>query len=59
MKMMQGWCCRAYANISLIMRSLSPIYLSTIEDATTFKKLVSRLLAMHRANNVLPVPGGP
>lgn len=41
------------------MRSLSPIYLSTIDDATTFKKLVSKLDAMQRANNVLPVPGGP
>ena len=56
---MQGAFSRAYANISLITRALSPIYLSTIPDATTFKYLASTLLARALAIKVLPVPGGP
>jgi hypothetical protein len=38
---MQGWFSLAYANISLTTLALSPIYLSTIEDATTFKNFAS------------------
>lgn len=34
------------------------MYLSTIADATTFRKVALMLLANARANNVLPVPGG-
>ena len=34
-KMMQGWCSLAYPNISRMIRADSPMYLSTIADATT------------------------
>ncbi len=54
MKMMQGWCSRAYPNISRISRALSPMYLSTMAEETTFRKLASMLLAMARASSVLP-----
>src|SRR3954469_25767211 len=50
---------RYLPNISRIKRALSPIYLSTMALETTFKKLVSRVLATARARRVLPVPGGP
>jgi hypothetical protein len=43
-------------NISRIIRADSPMYLSTIADETTFKKLASILLATARARRVLPVP---
>jgi len=59
MKMMQGWWSLAYPNISRIRRALSPMYLSTMADATTFRKDASMLLATARAKSVLPVPGGP
>mmetsp|Transcript_19896 Transcript_19896/g.59640 ORF Transcript_19896/g.59640 Transcript_19896/m.59640 type:complete len:277 (+) Transcript_19896:162-992(+) len=59
MKMMQGWCSFAYPNISRMMRALSPMYLSTMADATTFRKFAVMLCAMARARSVLPVPGGP
>lgn len=35
MKMMQGWCSLAYPNISRMILADSPMYLSTIADATT------------------------
>jgi hypothetical protein len=35
MKMTQGWCSRAYPNISRMMRALSPMYLSTMALDTT------------------------
>lgn len=44
-------------NISRIMRALSPMYLSTMAEATTLRKLASTLLATALANSVLPVPG--
>jgi len=59
MKMMHGWWSRAYPNISRISLALSPMYLSTIAEATTFRKLASMLAAMARASSVFPVPGGP
>ena len=37
MNMMQGWWSRAYPNISLIRRALSPMYLSTIALDTTWR----------------------
>jgi hypothetical protein len=37
----------------------SPIYLSTIADATTFKNLAYIFEAKALAIRVLPVPGGP
>jgi len=37
----------------------SPIYLSTIADATTFKNFAYILDANALAINVFPVPGGP
>jgi len=37
----------------------SPIYLSTIPEATTFKNLASTLFAKALAIKVFPVPGGP
>lgn len=55
MNMMQGWCSRAYPNISRMSRALSPMYLSTMAEETTFRKLASMLLAMARASSVLPV----
>mmetsp|Transcript_11080 Transcript_11080/g.25541 ORF Transcript_11080/g.25541 Transcript_11080/m.25541 type:complete len:231 (+) Transcript_11080:600-1292(+) len=59
MKMMHGWWSLANPNISRIKRALSPMYLSTIADATTFRKDASMLFATALASNVLPVPGGP
>ena len=35
------------------------MYLSTMAEETTFKKLASMLCATARASKVLPVPGGP
>lgn len=35
------------------------MYLSTIADATTFRKVALILEAKARASSVLPVPGGP
>mmetsp|Transcript_1610 Transcript_1610/g.2250 ORF Transcript_1610/g.2250 Transcript_1610/m.2250 type:complete len:204 (-) Transcript_1610:207-818(-) len=58
-KMSVGSCSLAYPNISRINRADSPIYLSTIADDTTLRKLAFMLDANPRANNVLPVPGGP
>ena len=49
----------AYPNISLITLADSPIYLSTIADATTFKNLAYIFEAKALAIRVLPVPGGP
>ena len=46
-------------NISLINLADSPMYLSTIAEDTTFRKLHSRVDATALANKVLPVPGGP
>ena len=46
-------------NISRISRALSPMYLSTMADDTTFRKLASSWLATALAKRVLPVPGGP
>lgn len=54
-------------NISLITLALSPIYLSTILEATIFKnfaytlqaKALYYLLLLYLAIKVLPVPGGP
>lgn len=47
-KMMQGWCSLAYPNISRMIRADSPMYLSTIADATTsaqaFKKMTIQLI---------------
>lgn len=40
-------------------RALSPMYLSTIAEATTLRNLASIWLARVRAKSVLPVPGGP
>jgi len=59
MKMMHGWWSRAYPNISRISLADSPMYLSTIADATTLRKFASMLAAIARASKVLPVPGGP
>jgi hypothetical protein len=56
---MHGWWSLAYPNISRMSLALSPMYLSTIAEETTFKKFASMLLAMALANRVLPVPGGP
>ena len=42
-----------------MIRADSPIYLSTMADATTLRKVALMLLANARANKVLPVPGGP
>ena len=44
---------------SRIRRADSPMYLSTMADDTTFKKLASMFAATARASRVLPVPGGP
>jgi hypothetical protein len=46
-------------NISLINLADSPIYLSTIAEETTFKKLHSSVDATALAKSVFPVPGGP
>ena len=59
MKMMHGWWSLAYPNISRISLADSPMYLSTMAEATTFKKLASMLAAIARASKVFPVPGGP
>jgi len=59
MKMMHGSCADAYANISRMSRALSPMYLSTMAEDTTLRKLASMLDAMALARSVLPVPGGP
>mmetsp|Transcript_23452 Transcript_23452/g.70414 ORF Transcript_23452/g.70414 Transcript_23452/m.70414 type:complete len:327 (-) Transcript_23452:179-1159(-) len=59
MKMTQGWWSLAKPNISRITRADSPMYLSTIADATTFKKVALMFDASARARSVLPVPGGP
>jgi hypothetical protein len=39
--------------------ALSPIYLSTMDDATTFRNLASIWQAIALASSVFPVPGGP
>jgi hypothetical protein len=59
MKMMQGALSLAYWNISRMTRADSPMYLSTIALATTFRNdaVTERLIA--RASSVFPVPGGP
>ena len=59
MKMMHGWWSFAYPNISRISRADSPMYLSTIAEATTLRNDASMLFATARASSVLPVPGGP
>mmetsp|Transcript_9597 Transcript_9597/g.26084 ORF Transcript_9597/g.26084 Transcript_9597/m.26084 type:complete len:215 (+) Transcript_9597:137-781(+) len=59
MKMMQGSWSRAKANISRIILELSPMYLSTTDEATTLMKFTVMQWAMARASKVLPVPGGP
>mmetsp|Transcript_766 Transcript_766/g.2059 ORF Transcript_766/g.2059 Transcript_766/m.2059 type:complete len:230 (-) Transcript_766:398-1087(-) len=59
MKMTHGWWSLAYPNIWRMTRALSPMYLSTIADATTFRNVAFRLHASARARSVLPVPGGP
>jgi hypothetical protein len=46
----------ALLNISRMTRADSPMYLSTIADETTFKKLQSRVEATARASKVFPVP---
>jgi hypothetical protein len=46
-------------HIQTMSLALSPMYLSTIAEDTTFKKFASILLAMALANKVFPVPGGP
>ncbi len=56
---MQGSCSFAYANIYRITLADSPIYLSTMAEATTFKKVAQIFDANARAINVFPVPGGP
>jgi hypothetical protein len=45
--------------ISRINRALSPMYLSTMAEDTTFRKFASMFDAMAFASSVLPVPGGP
>ena len=40
-------------------RALSPMYLSTMAEETTFRKFASMLEAIALANSVFPVPGGP
>jgi len=59
MKMTQGWWSRANPNISRMMRADSPMYLSTMAEATTFKNVALMLEARARASSVFPVPGGP
>mmetsp|Transcript_27731 Transcript_27731/g.45618 ORF Transcript_27731/g.45618 Transcript_27731/m.45618 type:complete len:259 (+) Transcript_27731:106-882(+) len=59
MKMTQGWWSLAYPNISRTTRALSPMYLSTMAEATTLRKVAWMPLASARASSVLPVPGGP
>jgi len=59
MKMTQGWWSRAKPNISRMMRADSPMYLSTMAEATTLRKVALMLEARARARRVLPVPGGP
>lgn len=54
-----GSCSFAYANISRTTLADSPMYLSTMADATTLRKLVESVAATARARSVLPVPGGP
>ncbi len=39
-----------------MMRADSPMYLSTMAEDTTLRKLASMLHAMARASSVLPVP---
>lgn len=56
---MHGWFYLAYPNISLITLADSPIYLSTIAEATTFKNFAYMFEAKALAISVLPVPGGP
>jgi hypothetical protein len=58
-KIIHGWFYFAYPNISLITLADSPMYLSTIAEATTFKNFASMLDAKARAIKVFPVPGGP
>eukprot|EP00968_Pinguiococcus_pyrenoidosus_P020335 scaffold2350_cov259-Pinguiococcus_pyrenoidosus.AAC.3 len=59
MKMTHGACSRAYPNISRTTRADSPMYLSTMAEATIFKKVALMFDANARASRVLPVPGGP
>lgn len=49
----------AKPNISRMMRADSPMYLSTMADATTLRKVAAMFEARARASRVLPVPGGP
>jgi hypothetical protein len=58
-KIMHGSFSLAYANIYLMTRADSPMYLSTIAEATTFKNLASMFDANALAMRVFPVPGGP
>mmetsp|Transcript_49545 Transcript_49545/g.112472 ORF Transcript_49545/g.112472 Transcript_49545/m.112472 type:complete len:296 (+) Transcript_49545:497-1384(+) len=59
MKMTHGWWSRAYPNISRMTRADSPMYLSTMADATTLRNVAFTLDAKARARSVFPVPGGP
>ncbi|KAH3680541.1 hypothetical protein WICPIJ_008232 [Wickerhamomyces pijperi] len=59
MKIIQGSCSLAYANISLINLADSPMYLSTMADAGEKMKLAPMVAAVALAKRVLPVPGGP
>lgn len=56
---MQGWFSLAKPNIYLMTLADSPIYLSTMAEATTFKNLASIFEARALAIKVFPVPGGP
>jgi hypothetical protein len=55
MKIMHGWFSRANANISRITLADSPMYLSTIPEATTFKNFALTLQANALAKRVLPI----
>eukprot|EP01033_Poteriospumella_lacustris_P007080 gene7080-gene7788 len=59
MKMMVGAASRAITNNSRTMRDPSPIYFWTNSDPDTRMNVQSVWWATARANNVLPVPGGP
>mmetsp|Transcript_3445 Transcript_3445/g.5379 ORF Transcript_3445/g.5379 Transcript_3445/m.5379 type:complete len:209 (-) Transcript_3445:236-862(-) len=59
MNITHGWWSLAYPNISRMIRELSPMYLSTIADATTLRKVPLIFDARARARRVFPVPGGP
>eukprot|EP00732_Lithocolla_globosa_P004713 Lithocolla_globosa_v1_NODE_4469_length_1426_cov_9.981036.p2 type:complete len:113 gc:universal NODE_4469_length_1426_cov_9.981036:855-517(-) len=59
MKITQGSWSLANPNISRMIRADSPMYLSTIADATTLRNVALILDAKARAKRVFPVPGGP